>query len=71
MPGDLMDGPTTSPGSVVTEPAFGPLSILPEPIGPQASASAEVSQSVSGVMTTEIGLDRGLKEALRSDTKRE
>ena len=57
LPGDLMDGLTTSPGSAVTEPAFVPLSILPEPMGPQASASAEVSQSGSGVMTIEVGPD--------------
>jgi len=51
-----MDG-LISPGSAVTEPAFVPLSILPDPTGPQGSAVVEVSQNGNGVMTIEVGPD--------------
>jgi transposase len=61
LPGDLMDGLTTSPGSAVTEPAFVALSILPEPVGSQVAAAAEVSQSGNGVMTIEVGPDLVLR----------
>jgi transposase len=44
LPGELMDGLTTSPSLAVAGPAFVPLSILPEPMGPQRSAAAEASQ---------------------------
>jgi transposase len=52
-----MDGLTTSPSLAVAGPAFVPLSILPEPMGPQRSAAAEASQGGSGVMTIEVGPD--------------
>lgn len=55
LPGELMDALNGSPRSQAAEPAFVPLSILPEPMGPQISAVAEVSQSGSGVMTIEVG----------------
>jgi transposase len=57
LPGDLMDRLTTSRGSAVAEPAFVPLSILPEPMGRQVSAAVEAGQSGSGVMTIEVGPD--------------
>ena len=57
LPGELMDGLTTSPSPAVAGPAFVPLSILPEPMGPQRSAAAEASQCGSGVMTIEVGPD--------------
>ena len=47
LPGELMDGLTTSPSPAVAGPAFVPLSILPEPMGPQRSAASEASQCVS------------------------
>jgi|TARA_Y100001933_G_C18989011_1_gene559665 transposase len=52
-----MDALTTSPSSAVTEPAFVPLSILPDPVDLQGSAMVEVSQNGSGVMTIEVGPD--------------
>lgn len=57
LPGELMDGLTTSPSRAVAGPAFVPLSILPEPMGPQRSAASEASQCGSGVMTIEVGPD--------------
>ena len=57
LPGELMDALTTSPSSAVTEPAFVPLSILPDPVDAQRSAVVEVSQNGSGVMTIEVGPD--------------
>jgi transposase len=57
LPSDLMDALTTSPSSAVTEPAFVPLSILPDPVDLQGSAMVEVSQNGSGVMTIEVGPD--------------
>ena len=57
LPGDLMDELTRSGGSAVAEPAFVPLSILPEPMGQQVSAAVETRQSGSGVMTIEVGPD--------------
>jgi transposase len=57
LPSDLMDVLTTSPSSAVTEPAFVPLSILPDPVDQQGSAVVEVSQNGSGVMTIEVGPD--------------
>lgn len=57
LPGGLMDRLTTSRGSAVAEPAFVPLSILPEPMGQQVSAAVEARQSGSGVMTIEVGPD--------------
>ncbi|WP_241524120.1 hypothetical protein [Oceaniglobus indicus] len=52
-----MDVLTTSPSSAVTEPAFVPLSILPDPVDQQGSAVVEVSQNGSGMMTIEVGPD--------------
>ena len=58
-----MNALSTSPSSAVTEPAFVPLSILPEPMDPQRSAVVEVSQNGSGVMTIEVGPDVVLRLA--------
>ncbi|MDT8329335.1 MAG: hypothetical protein RQ750_18545, partial [Roseovarius sp.] len=57
LPSDLMDALTTSPSSVVTEPAFVPLSILPENMDQPVSSTAEVGQGGIGVMTIEVGPD--------------
>jgi transposase len=57
LPGELMDGLTTSPSSRVAEPVFVPLSILPEPVIPPVSAAAEAAQCGSVVMTIEVGPD--------------
>jgi transposase len=54
---DLMDALTTSPSSAVTEPAFVPLSILPENMDQPVSSTAEVGQGGIGVMTIEVGPD--------------
>ncbi|MGX0879936.1 transposase [Roseovarius sp. MBR-154] len=57
LPSDLMDALTTSPSSAVTEPAFVPLSILPENMDQPVSSTAEVGQGGIGVMTIEVGPD--------------
>lgn len=58
LPGDLMDALTTSPSSAVAEPAFVPLSILPDPVDqPVPSSTAVAAQGGPGVMTIEIGSD--------------
>ncbi|MCA3439844.1 MAG: transposase [Rhodobacter sp.] len=57
LPGELMDGLTTSPSPAVAGPAFVPLSILPEPMGLQRSAAVKASQCGSGVMTIEVRPD--------------
>ena len=47
-----------SPGrSDAPEPAFVPLSILPEPMDQPVSSTAEAAQGGSGVMTIEVGPD--------------
>lgn len=43
------------------EPAFVPLSILPEPIDPPVFAAAEAAQDRIGVMTIEVGSDLRLR----------
>ena len=55
LPGDLMDGLTTSPSSAVAEPAFVPLSILPDPVDQPLPSTATAAQAGSGVMTIEVG----------------
>lgn len=57
LPSDLMDALTTSPSSAFTEPAFVPLSILPDPVDAERSAVVEVSQNGIGEMTIEVGPD--------------
>jgi transposase len=58
LPGDLMDALTTSPSPAVAEPAFVPLSILPDPVDqPVPSSTAVAAQDGSGVMTIEVGPD--------------
>ena len=57
LPGDLMDGLHSLPKAEPVQPAFVPLSLLPDPVDPQGSAMVEVSQNGSGVMTIEVGPD--------------
>ena len=55
LPGDLIDALNGSAGSETAEPAFVPLSILPEPMDQPVSSTAEAAQGGSGVMTLEVG----------------
>jgi transposase len=57
LPSDLMDALTPSPNPAVTEPAFVPLSILPDPPDQPTPSSAVAAQDGSGVMTIEVGPD--------------
>lgn len=57
LPGDLMDGLTTSSGSAVAEPAFVPLSILPDPADQPVPMPAVAVPGGSGVMVIEVGRD--------------
>jgi transposase len=57
LPGDLMDALNTSPNSAVTEPAFVPLSILPESLDQPVPSTAVAAQGSFGVMTVEVGPD--------------
>lgn len=57
LPGDLMDGLTTSSGSAVAEPAFVPLSILPDPADQPVPMPADAVPGGSGVMVIEVGRD--------------
>ena len=57
LPGDMMGAPTTSPSSAVAEPAFVPLSILPDPVDQPAPLTAVAAPGGSGVMTIEVGPD--------------
>ena len=61
LPGDLMDALNGSPGSESAEPAFVPLSILPEPMDQPVSSTAEAAQDGIGVMTIEVGSDLRLR----------
>jgi transposase len=61
LPSDLMDGLTTSPSSAVAEPAFVPLSILPDPVDQPLPSIAVAAQGGSGVMTIEVGPDLRLR----------
>ncbi len=54
LPGDLMDALNGSPGSEAAEPAFVPLSILPDPVGQPVPSTAVGAQGGSGVMTIEV-----------------
>jgi transposase len=58
LPSDLMDALSTSPSPAVAEPAFVPLSILPDPVDqPVPSSTAVAAQDGSGVMTIDVGPD--------------
>ena len=57
LPGDLIDGLTTAPSSALAEPAFVPLSILPDPVDQSLPSTAGGGQGRSGVMTIEVGPD--------------
>jgi hypothetical protein len=61
-----MDALTTSPSPAVAEPAFVPLSILPDPVDqPMPSSTAVAAQGGPGVMTIEVGSDLLLRIGLR------
>jgi transposase len=57
LPGELMYALNGSPRSEVAEPAFVPLSILPEPMDQPVSSTAEAAHGGIGVMTIEVGSD--------------
>ena len=57
LPSDLMDALSTSPSPAVSEPAFVPLSILPDPPDQPSPSTAVAAQDGSGVMTIEVGPD--------------
>ncbi|MEI2686055.1 MAG: transposase [Cypionkella sp.] len=58
LPGDLMDGLHSLPKAEPVQPAFVPLSILPEPMDQLgASSSTETATGGAGVMTIEVGPD--------------
>ena len=58
LPGDLMDGLHSLPKAEPVQPAFVPLSILPEPMDQLgASSSSETATGGAGVMTIEVGPD--------------
>jgi transposase len=58
LPSDLMDALSISPSRAVAEPAFVPLSILPDPVDqPVPSSTAVAAQDGSGVMTIDVGPD--------------
>jgi transposase len=61
LPGDLMDPLTTSPNSALAEPAFVPLSILPDPVDQPVPSTAVAAHGGSGVMTVEVGPDLRLR----------
>lgn len=58
LPGDLMDGLHSLPKAEPVQPAFVPLSILPEPMDQLgASSSTETATGGAGLMTIEVGPD--------------
>ena len=57
LPGDLMDGLHSLPKAEPVQPAFVPLSILPEPVDQPVPLTVEVAQGGIGVMTIEVGPD--------------
>jgi len=57
LPGELIDALNGSPRSEAAEPAFVPLSILPEPMDRPVFSTAEAAQGGIGVMTIEVGPD--------------
>lgn len=57
LPGQMMDALTTAPSSALAEPAFVPLSILPDPVDQPVPSTAVAAQGGSGVMTIEVGPD--------------
>ena len=60
LPGELMDVLSGSTRPKVAEPAFVPLSILPEPVDQPVPLTVEVAQGGIGVMTIEVGPDQRL-----------
>ena len=62
LPSDLMDALSTSPSPAVSEPAFVPLSILPDPVDqPVPFSTAVAAQDGSGVMAIDIWPDLVLR----------
>lgn len=61
LPSDLMDPLTAAPSSALAEPAFVPLSILPDPVDQPLPSIAVAAQGGSGVMTIEVGPDLRLR----------
>ena len=61
LPSDLMDALSAAPSSAVAEPAFVPLSILPDPVDQPLPSIAVAAQGGSGVMTIEVGPDLRLR----------
>ena len=57
LPGELMDPLTTAQSSALAEPAFVPLSILPDPVDQSLPSTAGGAQCSSGVMTIEVWPD--------------
>lgn len=57
LPSDLMDALTTCASPAMTEPAFVPLSILPDPVDQPVPSTAVATPGGSGVMTIEVGPD--------------
>ena len=58
LPGDLRDGLHSLPKAEPVQPAFEPLSILPEPMDQLgASSSTETATGGAGLMTIEVGPD--------------
>ena len=57
LPSDLMDALIPAPHPMVPEPAFVPLSILPDPPDQPSPSSAVAAQDGTGVMTIEVGSD--------------
>jgi len=58
LPGELMDGLHSLPKAEPVQPAFVPLSILPEPMDQSGgSPSTETATGDAGVMTIEVGPD--------------
>ena len=66
LPGELIDALNGSPGPEAAEPAFVPLSILPEPMDQPVSSTAEAAQGGIGVMTIEVGLCSTARDNWRS-----
>ncbi|WP_305972617.1 MULTISPECIES: transposase [unclassified Mameliella] len=62
LPGELMDALIPSPSLALAEPAFVPLSILPDPVDqPVPSSTTVAAQDGSGEMTVEVGPDLVLR----------
>jgi len=61
LPGELMDGLHSLPKAEPVQPAFVPLSILPDPVDQPLPSTAGGARGGSGVMTIEVGPDLRLR----------